>query len=63
MKKNQYIAPELKQRLTMELELPIAQSLPVGDSEITDSCDILTKEHEEESIYCSRIKAKTDYGA
>ena len=48
MKKNQYIAPELKQRLTMELELPIAQSLPVGDSEITDPSTILTKEREEE---------------
>ena len=47
MKKNQYIAPELKQRLTMELELPIAQSLPVGDSEITDPDQILTKEREE----------------
>ncbi len=41
MKKNQYIAPELKQRLTMELELPIAQSLPVGESEITKPEDIL----------------------
>ena len=48
MKKNQYIAPELKQRLTMELELPIAQSLPVGESEITKPEDILSKEREEE---------------
>ena len=48
MKKNQDIAPELKQRLTMVLELPIAQSLPVGDSEITDPSTILTKEREEE---------------
>ena len=47
MKKNQYIAPALKQRLTMEVELPIAESLPVGDSEITDPNQILTKEHEE----------------
>ena len=50
MKKNQYIAPELKQRLTMELELPIAQSLPVGKDEITSSNDILTKEREEEGF-------------
>ena len=50
MKKNQYIAPELKQRLTMELELPIAQSLPVGESEITDSGQILSKEREEEGF-------------
>ena len=48
MKKSQYIAPELKQRLTMELELPIAQSLPVGESEITKPEDILSKEREEE---------------
>ena len=47
MKKNQYIAPELKQRLTMELELPIAQSLPVGEGEITNSDQILSKEREE----------------
>ena len=47
MKKNQYIAPVLKKRLTMEVELPIAQSLPVGNSEITSSNDILTKEREE----------------
>ena len=50
MKKNQYIAPELKQRLTMELELPIAQSLPVGDSEVTDPKEILSKEREEEGF-------------
>ena len=42
MKKNQYIAPVLKQRLTMEVELPIAQSLPVGEGEITDSGQILS---------------------
>ena len=50
MKKNQYIAPELKQRLTMELELPIAQSLPVGEGEITKPEDILSKEREEEGF-------------
>ena len=47
MKKNKYIAPVLKQRLTMEVELPIAQSLPVGEGEITDSGQILTKDREE----------------
>ena len=53
MKKNQYIAPVLKQRLTMELELPIAQSLPLskGEGEITNSDQILTKEREEGFTY------------
>lgn len=51
MKKNQYIAPVMKQRLTMELELPIAQSLIIGDDEITDPKDVLTKEREEGFTY------------
>ena len=42
MKKNQYIAPEVSEIMDMELELPIAQSLPKDDSEenkVDNLCD------------------------
>lgn len=49
MKKNQYIAPEVSEIMDMELELPIAQSLPKDDSgenPVTDPNDILGKERQ-----------------
>ena len=49
MKKNQYIAPEVNEIMDMELELPIAQSLPKDDSEdnkVTNPDDILGKERQ-----------------
>ena len=49
MKKNQYIAPEVSEIMDMELELPIAQSLPKDDSEenkVDNPNDILGKDRQ-----------------
>jgi uncharacterized protein (DUF2147 family) len=52
MKKNQYNAPEVNEIMDLELELPIAQSLPKSDENPVDNPDdILGKERKDYGEY------------